>query len=502
MAEMVLVLDLGGPYKELIARVVRNLGVYSEICSGDISAKSVKEKAPIAIILAPNDSKSEKAPTIDKKIYDLGIPILGICYGMELMCKDLGGTLEAMENGEFGRSLVTQAAKTELLPKEKFTAHMNCGNAVKKLPIGFVATAATENCVAAIEDVSRKCFGVQFHPETSHTQHGTDLIHNFLYKICEVKGDYKLDDYIDLQIEQIREIVGDERVLLALSGGVDSSVCAALLSRAIPNQLTCIFVDHGFMRLDEGDEIEEMFVDKNVNLIRVNAQERFLNVVKGLEEPEAKRKAVGREFINVFEEESAKLDGIAYLAQGTIYPDIVESGSANSAVIKSHHNVGGLPENLNFKGLVEPLSGLFKDEVRAMGKKLGLPDSFVNRQPFPGPGLAIRCIGEITFDKLETLRKVDNIMRFELGLLSETPSQYFAVLTNTLSVGVKGEKRTYDPVVALRAVTTDDFMTCTYSKIPHEVLSKVSARITAEVESVSRVVYDITDKPPGTIEWE
>jgi len=343
---------------------------------------------------------------------------------------------------------------------------------------------------------------VQFHPETKHTKGGREIIKRFLYDVCGASGDYKLGNYINTQIKQIREKVGDKEVLLALSGGVDSSVCAGLLSQAIPGQLTCIFVDHGLMRLNEGDEIERAFSKRNLNFIRVNAQKRFLARLEGVTEPEKKRKIIGEEFIRVFEEESAKLGDIPFLAQGTIYPDVVESGGKHGAVIKSHHNVGGLPENLKFTGIVEPLSRLFKDEVRELGRKLKLPSSLVNRQPFPGPGLAIRVMGEVTEEKLDVLRRADAILREELDAMKTRPNQYFCVMTGTRSVGVKGDDRTYDFVIAVRAVITDDFMTCEYAPLPHDVLSRISSRITSEIPQASRVVYDITSKPPATVEWE
>jgi GMP synthase (glutamine-hydrolysing) len=373
---------------------------------------------------------------------------------------------------------------------------------VKRLPEGFRITASTATCIAACEDTAKKLYCVQFHPETKHTEGGRAIIKNFLFDICGAAGDYKLEDYIDTQIRAIRQKAGNERILLALSGGVDSSVCASLLSRASPGQLLCIFVDHGFMRLNEGDEIEAVFSKRKLVFIRVNAQKRFLDKLKGVSDPEKKRKTIGEEFIRVFEEEAAKHKAIPFFAQGTIYPDVVESGDKYGATIKSHHNVGGLPEKLGFTGIIEPLSGLFKDEVRVLGRKLGLPASIVNRQPFPGPGLAIRVMGEVTEEKLNVLRKADAILREELDTGRTKPDQYFAVLTDTRSVGVKGDDRTYDPVIALRAVTTGDFMTCEYAPLAHNVLGRISSRITSEIPSVSRVVYDITSKPPATVEWE
>ncbi len=506
MSEIVLVLDFGGQYKELIARTVRGLSVYSEIKPGYLSADEIKQIGPIGIILTggPDSVYLPDSPKCDPDIFTLGIPILGICYGMQLMCYMLGGEVSHGITGEYGRVAVTPVPSVLFGSRNTdFPALMSHRDIVSRLPDGFHATASTAACpIAACEHAAKKLYGTQFHPESAHTDDGREIIRRFLYDICGVSCDYKLDDYIDTQIAAIRRRVGDKQVLLALSGGVDSSVAAALLSKAVPDQLICIFVDHGFMRLNEGDEIERIFTKRRLRFIRVHAAERFLAKLKGVVNPEAKRKIIGEEFIRVFEEESAKLGDIPFLAQGTIYPDIVESGGAHGAVIKSHHNVGGLPENLSFSELIEPLAGLFKDEVRVMGRKLGLPSALVNRQPFPGPGLAIRIMGEVTEEKLETLRWADAILRDEVSKLRYKPQQYFAVLTDTYSVGVKGDGRTYDPVVAIRAVSTSDFMTCEYAEIPHKVLRRISSRITNELPSVSRVVYDITSKPPATVEWE
>ncbi len=506
MNELVLVLDFGGQYKELIARAVREARVYSEIRPGDIPAEEIKRLAPIGIILTggPNSIYLTGAPVCDPEIFELGIPILGVCYGMQLMCHMLGGTVAPAGAGEYGRVTVIKSAPSRLFggADESFTALMSHRDCVLRVPEGFGVTAKTKSCLAACEDEKRKLYGTQFHPESAHTAGGRDIIKRFLYDICGAAGDYRLDGYIDSKITEIRRKVGAGNVLLALSGGVDSSVCASLLSKAIPGQVTCIFVDHGFMRLGEGDEIERVFSGKELRFIRVNAGKRFLEKIKGVTNPEHKRKKIGEEFIRVFEEEAAKLGNIPFLAQGTIYPDIVESGGAHGATIKSHHNVGGLPERLAFHEVIEPLAGLFKDEVRALGIKLGLPEPLVYRQPFPGPGLAIRVMGEITREKLEVLRRADAILRQELDKMKRRPDQYFAVLTETRSVGVKGDDRTYEPVVALRAVTTNDFMTCEYAGLPHRVLRRVSARITGEIPSVSRVVYDITGKPPATVEFE
>ncbi|MCL2044106.1 MAG: glutamine-hydrolyzing GMP synthase [Treponema sp.] len=505
MNELVLVLDFGGQYKELIAGAVRKLSVYSEIKPGHLRAAEIRRINPIGIILTggPNSVYLPDSAQCDPAIFTLGIPILGICYGMQMMCHMLGGGVSAGETGEYGRVTVIPSNQSVLFDTDKpFKALMSHKDAVTRLPKGFIASASTASCFAACENPAKKLYGVQFHPETKHTDGGQEIIKTFLFKICCAAGDYKLDDYIDTQVRKIRQEAGKENVLLALSGGVDSSVCASLLSKAIPGQLVCIFVDHGFMRLNEGDEIEDLFSRQKLRFIRVNAQARFLAKLKGISNPEKKRKIIGKEFIRVFEEEAAKLGRIPYLAQGTIYPDVVESGGAFGATIKSHHNVGGLPKNLSFTKIIEPLSGLFKDEVRVLGRKLGLPAFLVNRQPFPGPGLAIRITGEVTKKKLELLRKADAILREELDRLKHRPDQYFTVLTDTLSVGVKGDDRTYDPVIAVRAVSTGDFMTCEYSPIPHRILSRISSRITGEIPSVSRVVYDITSKPPATVEWE
>ena len=500
----VLVLDFGGQYKELIAGTVRNLSVYSEIKPGNMPVDEIKRLKPIGIILTggPNSVYLRDAPKCDAGLFELGIPVLGICYGMQLMCHILGGEVAPGGAGEYGRVKITPSGPSELLGDGQFDALMSHRDIVTRLPEGFNITAVTDNCIAACENNIKKLYGVQFHPETKHTNGGREIIARFLYDICGAAVDYKIDNYIESQVANIKQAVGDRKVLLALSGGVDSSVCAALLSRAVPGQLTCIFVDHGCMRLNEGDQVEHIFAERELNFIRVNAQARFLSRLRGVREPELKRKIIGEEFIRVFEEEARKLGNIKLLAQGTIYPDIVESGGEYGAVIKSHHNVGGLPDNLDFEGLIEPLSGLFKDEVRVLGKKLGLPSKLVNRQPFPGPGLAIRIIGRVTKRKLDILRQADAILREELDGMRNKPSQYFAVLTDTRTVGIKGDNRTYEPVIAIRAVSTDDFMTCEYTPLSHKILARVSSRITSEILSVSRVVYDISSKPPALIEWE
>ena len=507
MNELVLVLDFGGQYKELIARSVRGLSVYSEIRQGNITADEVKRLAPIGVILTggPNSVYPPDSPKCDPGIFKLGIPILGICYGMQMMCHMLGGEVQSSVHGEYG-TVRAELKKDSILfmgVSEKSVVLMSHRDQVSRLPNGFINTGETEDCLnAACENAKAGLYGVQFHPETGHTTCGRNILRNFLYSVCGASGDYKLNDYIDSQIERIRQRAGSEKVLLALSGGVDSSVCASLLTKAVPGQLICIFVDHGFMRQNEGDEIEAVFSKQKLRFIRINAKERFLSKLKSVIDPETKRKIIGEEFIRIFEEEAGKLGDIPFLAQGTIYPDVVESGGKQGATIKSHHNVGGLPDNLAFTEVIEPLSGLFKDEVRVLGKKLGLPKQLVNRQPFPGPGLAIRIMREVTDEKLTILREADAILREELSVLIRKPDQYFTVLTDTRAVGVKGDDRTYDFVIAIRAVTTDDFMTCEYTPLPHKVLRRVSSRITSKIGAVSRVVYDITSKPPATVEWE
>ncbi len=505
--QTVLVLDFGGQYKELIARRVRECSVYSVIKPGTLSADEILHIAPIGIIFTggPNSVYEEGAPRCDPKLFALGIPILGICYGAQLMAHSFGGSVGPHRTKEFGRTRVfldTSSPLFQNLPDE-IMGLMSHNDQVLKLPDGFSSIANTKNCPnAAIANPDRKLYAVQFHPEVETTDCGTQVIRNFLYEICGAAGDYTMEDYLKQQIALVREKVGSDRVLLALSGGVDSAVCAALLSQAIPGQLTCIFVDHGLMRKNEGDEIEAVFSKRDLKFVRVNAGDRFLSALKGVSDPEQKRKIIGKEFVAVFDDEAQAQGKIKYLAQGTIYPDVIESGAINSANIKSHHNVGGLPEKMSFSGIIEPLRGLFKDEVRVLGKQLGLPSQIVNRQPFPGPGLAIRIIGEVTEEKLAILREADAIFRAEVERLRVKPHQYFAVLTNVRSVGVMGDFRTYDYTVALRAVNTSDFMTCSYAKLPHTLLERAAARIVNEVPSVNRVVFDITGKPPATIEWE
>ncbi len=510
MNETVLIIDFGGQYKELIARRVRELNVYSEIKPHSVTTEEVLKIKPIGIILTggPNSVYSETAPKCDVDFEKIGVPVLGICYGMQYLCHKFGCKVISCSTSEYGKTACNVNTECDLFKglSENQTVLMSHTDKVSEadLPEGFVKAASTENCeVAAFYNPTKKIYGVQFHPETESTENGLEMLSNFVLGICKASRDFTLDNYINEQIELVRKTVGDKKVVLGLSGGVDSSVCAALLSRAIGDRLICIYIDHGFMRKNESDEVEKAFSGFNLNFIRVDASERFLNSVKGVTDPEAKRKAIGEQFVRTFEDESAKFPEAEFLAQGTIYPDVVESGEKDeSAVIKSHHNVGGLPDDIRFKGVVEPLRRLFKDEVRAIGRTLGLPEELVSRQPFPGPGLSIRIIGEITAEKLAILREADAVFRSEMKKANVKSDQYFAVLTNNRSVGVMGDFRTYDYTVALRAVTTNDFMTCEITDIPMSVLKTVSARITNEVKGVNRVVYDITGKPPATVEWE
>lgn len=507
--QFVLVLDFGGQYNQLIARRVRECNVYCEVHPYDTDIEKIKAMNPVGIIFTggPNSVSDENSPICPEEIFKLGVPILGICYGNQLMAKMLGGEVCSSEAREYGRTETqfdTSCALFEGLPSSSIT-WMSHTDLIAKLPDGFSVTAKSANCpVAAIQNTALRFYGVQFHPEVNHTQNGTKMLRNFLYKVCGCVGDWSMGNYAKTTIEKLRSHIGEGKVLLGLSGGVDSSVTAALLSQAVGKNLTCIFVDHGLMRKNEGDEIEEVFSKRNINFVRVDASERFLSKLKGVTEPERKRKIIGEEFIRVFEEEASKIGEVDFLAQGTIYPDVIESGTGKAATIKSHHNVGGLPKNVRFKEIVEPMRYLFKDEVRVLGTELGLPDNLVWRQPFPGPGLAIRIIGEITPEKLEILRDADAIFREEIakaGLIRDI-NQYFAVLTNMRSVGVMGDGRTYDYTIALRGVATTDFMTADWARIPYDLLAKISDRIVNEVRNVNRVVYDITSKPPATIEWE
>lgn len=509
--QLVIVLDFGGQYNQLIARRVRECGVYCEVRSYKTPIEELKALNPKGIIFTggPNSVYDEKSPHITKDIFDLNIPILGICYGAQLMAYTLGGEVSACETSEYGKTDTHYDNSSVLfggihLP-ETASSWMSHTDYVSKIPEGFRITAHTADCpAAAFENAERKLYAVQFHPEVNHTFAGQGMIDSFVKNVCGCIGDWTMAGYAKTAISEIREKVGDGKVLLALSGGVDSSVAAALLAKAVGSQLTCIFVDHGFMRKNEGDEVEAAFKDSGMNFIRVNAKEQFMSKLRGVSDPETKRKAIGEEFIRVFEQEAKKIGKVDYLVQGTIYPDVIESGLGDAAVIKSHHNVGGLPDYVDFKEIIEPLRMLFKDEVRKLGTELGLSPVLVWRQPFPGPGLAIRIIGEITDEKLEILQEADYIFRDEIAKagLDRDINQYFAVLTNMRSVGVMGDARTYDYTVALRAVTTSDFMTADFAKIPYEVLGSAAGRIVNEVKNVNRIVYDVTTKPPATIEWE
>jgi len=507
--QQVIVLDFGGQYNQLIARRVRDLGVYCEVKPYDMPLEELRAADPIGIILTggPNSAYEAASPTADAALFSMGIPILGICYGAQVMAQVLGGHVRSPETREYGRTdteVDTGCALFKGLARDQVT-WMSHTDYIDWLPAGFTGMGKTASTpYAVMENAGQKLYGVQFHPEVNHTENGRTILHNFLYGICGAKGDWSMEDYARSAIRQAKEQIGDGKVLLALSGGVDSSVVAALLSKAVGGQLTCIFVDHGLMRKHEGDEVEAAFRGWDINFIRVNAEQRFLAKLAGVSDPETKRKIIGEEFIRVFEEEAKKIGAVDYLAQGTIYPDIIESGTKDAAVIKSHHNVGGLPDFVDFKEIVEPLRLLFKDEVRAVGTALGLPEYLVWRQPFPGPGLGIRVIGDITKEKLDTLRDADFIFRDELvkAGLDRQVNQYFAVLTNMRSVGVMGDERTYDYTLALRGVTTTDFMTADWARIPYEVLERASNRIINEVRGINRIVYDITSKPPATIEWE
>ncbi|MEX1376705.1 MAG: glutamine-hydrolyzing GMP synthase [Eubacteriales bacterium] len=506
----VIVLDFGGQYNQLIARRVREANVYSEILPYTTPIDEIAKYNPQGIIFTggPNSAYEEGAPSIGKEIFELGIPILGICYGAQVMSLVLGGSVHSVEHREYGFTSVEVDTKSMLfdgLEKEQ-VCWMSHTDQIDSLPDGFEVCATTPTCpVAAMYNEDKKLYAVQFHPEVGHTKKGQEMLVNFLYNVCKCKGEWTMSNIAKQSIIDLKEKIGDRKVLLALSGGVDSSVAAVMLSKAIGKNLTCIFVDHGLLRKDEGDQVEKVFTDGfDLNFIRVNAQDRFLSKLENVEDPEKKRKIIGEEFIRVFEEEAKKLGKVHFLAQGTIYPDVVESGVGHAAVIKSHHNVGGLPDHVDFEEIIEPLRDLFKDEVRKVGLELGLSEELVWRQPFPGPGLAIRIMGAVTKDKLEILKEADYIYRQEIknaGLNREI-WQYFAALTNTRTVGVMGDARTYDYVLALRAVTSVDAMTADWARIPHEVLAKISNRIINEVPHVNRIVYDITSKPPGTIEWE
>ena len=508
--ETILILDFGGQYNQLIARRVRECNVYSEVVPFNISLEKIKEKNPKGIIFTggPASVYGEDSPKCDPEIFNLGIPVLGICYGMQLMTHILGGNVARAGKREYGTTDVT-IDNTSLLFQGFDSTNgflMSHTDFVESVPEGFRNIGHTSSCPnAAIENENKKLYGIQFHPEVNNSVNGTLVIKNFLYNICNCSGDWTMSSFVEDSIKTLKEKIGDKKVLCALSGGVDSSVAAVLISKAAGNNLTCIFLDHGLLRKNEGDEVEKVFKEQfDINLIRVNCQDRFLSKLAGVTDPEQKRKIIGEEFIRVFEEEAKKIGAVDFLVQGTIYPDVIESGLGKSSVIKSHHNVGGLPEHVDFKEIIEPLRNLFKDEVRKTGLELGIPENLVFRQPFPGPGLAIRVIGDITNDKLDILKEADSIFREEIANagLHKSINQYFAVLTNLKSVGVMGDERTYDYTIALRAVETTDFMTGVWSKIPYDILEKVSSRIVNEVNHVNRVVYDITSKPPATIEWE
>lgn len=521
--EMIIVLDFGGQYNQLVARRVRECNVYCEIYSYRIDIEKIKEMKPKGIILTggPNSCYEPDSPTYSKELFELGIPVLGLCYGAQLMMHVLGGKVITPEVGEYGKTEITYTDNAVLfqdMPKQS-VCWMSHFDRISEAAPGFEVTASTADCpIAATQNVDKKLYAIQFHPEVLHTKNGTQMIDNFVKKVCGCEGTWRMDSFVENTITEVREKVGDGKVLLALSGGVDSSVLAALLAKAIGPQLTCVFVDHGLLRKNEGDEVEEVFGVNgsfDINFVRVNAQERYYAKLAGVTEPEAKRKIIGEEFIRVFEEEAKKIGAVDFLAQGTIYPDVVESGlGGESAVIKSHHNVGGLPDYVDFKDIIEPLRNLFKDEVRKVGLELGLPEYLVYRQPFPGPGLGIRIIGEVTAEKVRIVQDADAIYREEVDKAAAEykqtngteapwmPNQYFAALTNMRSVGVMGDERTYDYAVAVRAVRTVDFMTAEAAEIPFEVLQTVMSRIINEVKGVNRVFYDLTSKPPGTIEFE
>ena len=510
--EMIIVLDFGGQYNQLIARRVRECNVYCEVHPCTMDLDKIKEMAPKGIIFTggPNSVYKADSPTCPKEIYDLGIPILGICYGSQLMAHQLGGSVETAPVSEYGKTEV-EVDNSSLLfgdVSPKTICWMSHTDYIAEAPEGFRVTAHTPVCpVAAMERPDKSWYAVQFHPEVMHTQEGKKMLSNFVYQVCGCSGDWKMDSFVETTIREIREKVGTGRVLCALSGGVDSSVAAVMMSKAVGKQLTCVFVDHGLLRKNEGDEVEAVFGPNgpyDLNFVRVNAQERFYGKLAGVTDPEQKRKIIGEEFIRVFEEEAKKIGAVDFLVQGTIYPDVIESGLGKSAVIKSHHNVGGLPEHVDFKEIIEPLRLLFKDEVRRAGLELGIPEYLVYRQPFPGPGLGVRIIGEVTAEKVHIVQEADAIYREEIAKagIAKDLGQYFAALTNMRSVGCMGDGRTYDYAIALRAVLTSDFMTAESAELPWEVLGRVTSRIVNEVKGVNRVLYDCTGKPPATIEFE
>ncbi|GBG97085.1 glutamine-hydrolyzing GMP synthase [Lactococcus termiticola] len=507
--EKIIVLDYGSQYNQLIARRIREIGVFSELKSHKITAAEIRELAPKGIILSggPNSVYAEDAFSIDPEIFELGLPILGICYGMQLMSQKLGGNVEAASEAEYGQAELKLQADSKLFAgtPESQQVLMSHGDKVTAIPEGFHITAVSPNSpYAAVENSDKDFYGIQFHPEVRHSEYGTDILKNFALNICGAKGSWSMANFIDMQIEDIRAKVGDKKVLLGLSGGVDSSVVGVLLQKAIGDQLTSIFVDHGFLRKGEADQVMAMLGGKfGLNIIKVDAQKRFMDKLEGLSDPEQKRKIIGNEFVYVFDDEASKLKDVDFLAQGTLYTDVIESGTDTAQTIKSHHNVGGLPEDMQFQ-LIEPLNTLFKDEVRALGTQLGMPDEIVWRQPFPGPGLAIRVLGDLTEEKLKTVRESDAILREEIALagLERDVWQYFTVNTDVRSVGVMGDIRTYDYTIAIRAITSIDGMTADFAKLPWEVLQKISNRIVNEVDHVNRIVYDVTPKPPATVEWQ